>query len=57
MINNPIPCQTILQENKDKIKVINRGIINSAVERPNQIVLRAFPLDWSKNLEMAVEAV
>ena len=34
-----------------------KGIINSALERPNQIVLKALPLDFSKYLEMAVVAV
>ena len=33
---------------------IKTGNINSAVERPNQLVLRAFPLDFSKNLEIVV---
>ena len=31
--------------------------MNSAVERPNQQVLRAFPLDFVKYLEMVVVAV
>ena len=33
------------------------GNINSAVERPNQLVLRAFPLDFVKYLEIVVVAV
>ena len=33
------------------------GSINSAVERPNQLVLRAFPLDFVKYLEIVVVAV
>ena len=28
--------------------------MNSANDKPNQIVLRAFPLDFSKNLEIVV---
>ena len=30
------------------------GKINSAVDKPNHIVLKAFPLDLSKNLEIDV---
>ena len=33
------------------------GNINSAVDKPIQIVLRALPLDLSKYLEMAVDEV
>ena len=33
------------------------GNINSAVDKPNQIVLRAFPLDFVKYLEIVVDAV
>jgi len=33
------------------------GNINSAVERPNQLVLKAFPLDFVKYLEIVVVAV
>ena len=33
------------------------GKINSAVDKPNQIVLKAFPLDLSKNLEIVVVEV
>jgi hypothetical protein len=36
---------------------IKTGNINSAVERPNQLVLRAFPLDFVKYLEIVVVAV
>ena len=31
--------------------------MNSAEDKPNQIVLRAFPLDFSKNLETVVVEV
>jgi len=31
--------------------------MNSAVDKPNQIVLKAFPLDLVKNLEIVVVAV
>ena len=31
--------------------------MNSAVDKPNQIVLRAFPLDFVKYLEIVVDAV
>ena len=33
------------------------GNINSAVDNPNQIVLKALPLDLSKNLAIVVVAV
>ena len=36
---------------------INTGKINSADERPNQPVLKAFPLDFVKYLEIVVVAV
>ena len=36
---------------------IKTGSMNSAVERPNQLVLKAFPLDFVKNLEIVVVAV
>ena len=36
---------------------IKTGNMNSAVERPNQLVLKAFPLDFVKNLEIVVVAV
>ena len=35
----------------------NTGKINSAVERPNQPTLRAFPLDFVKYLVIVVDAV
>ena len=37
--------------------VTKTGNINSANDNPNQIELRAFPLDLSKNLEVVVVAV
>ena len=36
---------------------IKTGSINSAVERPNQLVLKALPLDFVKYLDMVVVAV
>ena len=46
-------CQVVIV-NKYTIKT---GKINSAVERPNQHVLKAFPLDFIKYLEIVVVAV
>ena len=37
--------------------MIRTGKINSAVDKPNQLVLSAFPLDLVKYLEMVVVAV
>ena len=37
--------------------MINTGKINSAVDNPNHPVLRAFPLDLVKYLEIVVVAV
>ena len=52
-----IPIQINLQSTIVKRKIINIGSINSALDRPNQIVLNAFPLDFVKYLEIVVEAV
>ena len=52
-----IPCHTLLQEQIVKKYTIKTGKINSAVDKPNQIALNAFPLDFSKYLEIAVEDV
>ena len=41
-------------QQKIKKYVINTGRINSAVDKPNQTVLNALPLDFSKNLEIVV---
>ena len=49
-----IPCQTTLQEYIAKRYVTSNGKINSADDNPNQIILNAFPLDLSKNLEIVV---
>ena len=46
-------CQLVMV-NKYTIKT---GKINSAVERPNQPVLKALPLDFVKYLEIVVVAV
>ena len=37
--------------------MINTGNINSAVDNPNQPVLKAYPLDLEKYLEIVVVAV
>ena len=37
--------------------IINTGKINSADESPNQLVLKALPLDLLKYLEIVVVAV
>ena len=46
-----------LQPKKVKRKTINTGNINSAKDKPNQQVLKAFPLLFSKNLDTVVVAV
>ena len=38
-------------------KIINKGRINSAKDKPNQEALKALPLLFSKYLEIVVEAV
>ena len=57
MIKIEIPCHKILQEYKERKKVISTGIINSALDNPNQIALKALPLDLLKYLEIAVAPV
>ena len=52
-----IDIQIIFQSYNESKKIINTGSINSAVDNPNQIVLRAFPLDLVKYLETVVVAV
>ena len=52
-----IDIQIIFQSYNERKKIINTGSINSAVDNPNQIVLRAFPLDLVKYLETVVVAV
>ena len=46
-------CQVVMVNKK----TIKTGRINSAVERPNQQVLKAFPRDFVKYLEIVVVAV
>ena len=38
-------------------KTINTGKINSAADKPSQVILKALPLVFSKNLETVVVAV
>ena len=52
-----IVSQISLQFKNVKRKTINTGNINSAKDKPSQQVLNAFPLLFSKNLEMVVVAV
>ncbi len=52
-----IDIQIIFQSYNESKKIINTGSINSAVDNPNHIVLRAFPLDLVKYLETVVVAV
>ena len=43
--------------NKLDKKIINKGKINSANDKPSQVVLNARPLVFSKNLDIVVVAV
>ena len=43
------------KEIEDKQLIL--GMINSAVDKPNQPILNAFPLDFVKYLEIVVVAV
>ena len=52
-----IIIQIYLQSKKVNKYIVNTGIINSADDKPNQIVLNAFPLDLVKYLETVVVAV
>ena len=52
-----IEIQIIFQSYKERRNIINTGRINSAVDKPNQIVLKALPLDFVKYLEIVVDAV
>ena len=52
-----IEIQIFCQEVIVNRYTIRTGKINSAVERPNQTVLKAFPLDFVKYLEVVVVAV
>ena len=55
--NIEIEIQIFCQEVRVNKYTIRTGKINSAVERPNQPVLKAFPLDFVKYLEIVVVAV
>ena len=55
--NNEIEIQIFCQEVIVNKYTISTGSMNSAVERPNQLVLKAFPLDFVKYLEIVVVAV
>ena len=52
-----IIIQIFLQSRKVNKYIVNTGKINSADDKPNQIVLNAFPLDFVKYLETVVVAV
>ena len=52
-IETQIFCQEVIVNRY----TIRTGRMNSAVERPNQPVLKAFPLDFVKYLEIVVVAV
>ena len=52
-----IDIQIFLQSKKVNKKIINNGKINSAKDKPNQVVLNALPLLFSKNLAIVVVAV
>ena len=52
-----IAIQIFLQSTKVNKKIINKGKINSANDKPSQVVLSARPLVFSKNLEIVVVAV
>ena len=52
-----IAIQIFLQSIKVNKKIINNGKINSANDKPSQVVLNARPLVLSKNLEIVVVAV
>jgi len=57
IIEIEIATQIFLQSIKVNKKIINKGKINSAKDKPSQVVLKARPLVFSKNLEIVVVAV
>ena len=57
MTKNEIDIQIFLQSRKVNKKIISNGKMNSAKDKPNQVVLRALPLLFSKNLAIVVVAV
>ena len=56
-ITEEILIHIFLQSIKVNKYIIKTGRINSAVDSPNQPVLKAFPLDLVKYLEIVVVAV
>ena len=56
-VDKEIICQIDLQDKKDKRNIVNIGKINSAVDKPNQTALKAFPLLWLKYLDIVVVEV
>ena len=57
IIEIEIAIQIFLQSMKVNKKIINKGKINSANDKPSQVVLNARPQVFSKNLEIVVVAV
>ena len=51
-----IDIQILLQSKNVNKKIINNGKINSAKDNPNQVVLKALPLLFSKNRAIVVVA-
>ena len=52
-----ITIQIFLQSTKVNRKIISNGRINSAKDKPSQVILSARPLVFSKNLDIVVVAV
>ena len=52
-----INIQIFLQSKNVSKKIISKGKINSANDKPSQVVLNALPLLFSKNLAIVVVAV
>ena len=57
IINKDIDCQITLHENMVSKKIIKVGKVNSAVDSPNHIALKALPLRLLKYLDIVVDAV
>ena len=57
IIEIEIAIQIFLQSTKVNKKIINKGKINSANDKPSQVVLNARHLVFSKNLDIVVVAV
>ena len=56
-INKAITVQIFCQVVNDNKNTIKTGKINSALDKPNQQILNALPLDFVKYLETVVVAV